>query len=114
MRGVFAVSSVVKKRVEQGVFKGRRALFFHLFSKCADRGSLTPVLFEGRPYCAGICSTTLDGKQRSMMIVEIVVWIKVPLTLNGTNIMMVKSIEGAKVRPRREAACTKALLSSTT
>lgn len=48
------------------------------------------------------------------MMVEVVVWMRVPLTLSGTNIMMVNIMEGAKVRPRREAACTKALLSSTT
>lgn len=49
-----------------------------------------------------------------MIKVEVVVWIRVPLTLSGTSIMMVKAMEGAKVRPRREAACTKALLKSTT
>ena len=48
-----------------------------------------------------------------MMRLEVAVWMRVALTLRGTSSMTMSRMEGAKVRPRREAACTKALLNRT-
>lgn len=49
-----------------------------------------------------------------MMIVEVAVWMRVPLTLRGTSSITMNVMEGAKERPKREAACTNALPNNTT